>query len=215
MNAVRKAQAPIVLCLMVIGVGLLTGSGCNRGRTSSKPPIHPIPNMDNQPRYETQGPGPFFADGMAMRHPVEGTIARGHLITDLARHTGRDSLGRLVWESPESISMELLNRGKDRFNIFCTPCHGRAGDGKGAATKRGMLSPPTFHQERLRNIQDGHLFDVITNGKGNMSAHRHQVPVSDRWAIVAFIRALQRSQNASIDDLPPTPTPLTEENPTR
>lgn len=215
MTVATKNRIILGLLLPVIGLVILIGPGCNRRRPSSEPPVHLVPNMDNQPRYETQGPSAFFADGMAMRHPVPGTIARGRLITDVAMHTGRDAEGKLLATSPVPVSMRLLERGRNRFDIYCSPCHGRAGDGLGAVTKRGMLSPPTFHEDRLRNIEDGHLFDVMTNGKGNMATYRYQVSPHDRWAIVAYVRALQRSQNASLDDMPPVHTPTDEESPAK
>lgn len=98
--------------------------------------------------------------------------------------------------------MQLLQRGQERFNIYCSPCHGKTGDGKGIIVQRGMLPPPSFHEARLLQAPDGHFFDVISNGIRNMPTYRHQIPVSDRWAIVAYLRALQRSQNATINDIP-------------
>ena len=102
----------------------------------------------------------------------------------------------------EALTIQLLRKGQERYNIFCSPCHGRVGDGKGIMVNRGYVPPPTFHSERLREIQDGYLYDVITNGIRNMPAYRYQVPVDDRWAIVSYLRALQRSQNASLEDIP-------------
>jgi mono/diheme cytochrome c family protein len=98
--------------------------------------------------------------------------------------------------------MELLKRGQERFNIFCSPCHGRLGDGKGIVVERGYSPPPTFHSDRVRSFPDGHIFDVITNGIRNMPPYGPQIPASDRWAIVAYFRALQRSQNATVNDIP-------------
>ena len=99
--------------------------------------------------------------------------------------------------------MQLLKRGQERFNIYCAPCHGQTGDGQGIVVQRGYLPPPSYHQDRLRKMPDGYIFDVITNGVRNMPSYRHQVPVADRWAIVSYLRALQRSQNATINDIPP------------
>ncbi|MDH3889471.1 MAG: cytochrome c [candidate division Zixibacteria bacterium] len=186
--------------------------GCHRGRPSQDTPIHVVPNMDDQPRYEAQEAGPFFDNNMAMRKPIEGTIARGQLTTDMVYNTGFVVDSQLVKKSPLPISMHLLKRGQERFDIFCSPCHGRVGDGKGVMSQRGMLPPPTLHDERMRNIEDGHIFNVITNGKNNMAAYRFQVPVADRWAIVAYVRALQRSQNATADDLPPPPVDTTQQD---
>ncbi|MEE8577131.1 MAG: cytochrome c [candidate division Zixibacteria bacterium] len=199
----------------ILALLLLLVTGCSQKRPSAEPPIHPVPNMDNQPRYETQGPSAFFSDGMAMRLPIEGTIARGQLFSDQAYHTGRYADSQLVALSPLPLSIELLKRGQNRFDIYCAPCHGRVGNGQGLVSKKGMLPPPTFHDERLRQIEDGHLFEVMTNGKGNMASYRYQVLVDDRWAIVSYIRALQRSQNASAGDLPPQPVAPEEVSPTQ
>lgn len=203
MNRAMLNHSRVALAMLIgLTCTVLLLGGCNRGQPSSEPPVHLVPNMDNQPRYETQGPGPFFDDGMAMRQPVEGTIARGQLITDAVYHTGRDARGNLVATSPVTISMALLQRGQQRFDIYCSSCHGRTGNGQGLVVKKGMIPPPSFHEDRLRRIEDGHLFDIMTNGKGNMASYRYQVPAADRWAIISYIRALQRSHNATIDDLP-------------
>ena len=176
-------------------------SGCYRGRPSDKPPIHINPNMDKQEKYTVQSKSNFFANHSAMRPPVDGTISRGNLREDMAYYQGKDEKGEFV-SSPLTIDMQLLNRGQERFNIYCTVCHGAAGEGDGIVTQRGLLPPPSFHEERLREKNDGYFFDIITNGKGNMQPYRHQVSVPDRWAIVAYIRALQRSHHASLADLP-------------
>jgi len=159
--------------------------------------------MDTQPKYRAQAESRFFADGAAMRMPVPGTVARGQAREDSARFYGLDADGKPVGSVPVPITRPLLERGRERFDIFCAPCHSRLGDGRGIMVTRGYIPPPTFHSERLRGIEDGHLFGVITNGVRNMPAYRYQVPVPDRWAIVAYLRALQRSQNATRDDVPP------------
>ena len=138
----------------------------------------------------------------AMRMPVEGTVARGWLREDVEYYTGIDSRGDTIKTSPVPTTMALLMRGQERFGIYCTPCHGRIGDGQGMVVKRGMLPPPSFHDPRLREAGDGHYFNVITNGIRNMQSYRYQVPVEDRWAIIAFVRALQRSQHSSNNDIP-------------
>lgn len=187
------------LTLLVFMTGLL---GCYQGQTSKKPPIHVNPNMDDQPKYQAQAESKFFANGQAMQKPIEGTIAFGHLREDVVYYTGKDAKGKLVKSSPVTPTLELLKRGQDRFNIYCAPCHGKIGDGQGMVVKRGMFPPPTYHQERLRVIEDGHIFDVITNGIRNMPSYKSQIPVADRWAIVNYVRALQRSHNASAKDVP-------------
>lgn len=193
----RDYQARLLILLM--GIAML---GCYQEMPSKKPPIHLNPNMDDQPKYQAQAESQFFANGQAMRMPVPGTIARGSLHENVVYYTGKDLNGNLVNISPVKPTLDVLKRGQNRYEIYCTPCHGRVGDGTGIVVKRGMFPPPTYHQERLRVIGDGHIFDVITNGIRNMPSYRAQVPVSDRWAIVNYVRALQRSQNAAAKDVP-------------
>lgn len=188
--------------VIIVTGSILVMAGCGQERLSEKAPIHLVQNMDNQPRYEIQGQNQFFADGMNDRQPIEGTIARGHLIRDIGYHTGRNDDSVWLEDSPVPVSYQLLKRGQERFDIYCAPCHGRIGDGQGAISKRGMLPPPTLHSDSLRNMSDGYLFEVMSNGKGNMPSYSYQVPVPDRWAIVQYIRALQRSQHATFGDLP-------------
>lgn len=181
-------------------------AGCLRGRPSKKPPIHVNPNMDNQPKYRAQGRSAFFADSSAMRVPVAGTVARGESRADSAYYAGRDADGEYIKRIPVEVTAGLLRRGRERFNIYCAVCHDRAGHAQGIVMQRGFKPPPqTYHGERVRKMPDGQIFNIITNGSesGIMKSYRHQVPVPDRWAIVAYVRALQRSQNASIDDIPP------------
>jgi mono/diheme cytochrome c family protein len=175
-----------------------------RERTSEKPPIHINPNMDNQPKYRPQSESDFFDNGATMRVPVAGTVARGELHASTTYYTGKDAAGNLVASMPDTVkvTMPLLKRGQVEYNVYCSPCHGRVGDGKGIMVTRGYVPPPTFHSERLREIPDGHIFDVITNGVRNMPAYRYQISVDDRWAIVAYFRALERSQNAALEDIP-------------
>ena len=183
-------------------LALLVLAGCARERPSQKPPIHFNPNMDNQEKYQAQGESRFFDDGAAMRPPVPGTVARGQLRGDPAVYTGRDASGEFVKTSPVAIDMPLLSRGRERYDIFCSPCHSRVGDGRGIMIQRGYVPPPSFHQDYVREHADGYLFDVITNGVRNMPAYAHQVPVEDRWAVVAYLRALQRSRDAALEDIP-------------
>jgi len=186
---------------LVAGLVVVLVIGC-QGRPSTSPPIHLNPNMDDQEKFEPYEANPIFSDSAAMRTPPEGTVARGTLVSDSARQLGLLGESLFVAHVPMDITMPLLERGQERFNIFCSPCHGRLGDGRGIIVQRGYVPPPSFHDERLRNVADGYIFNVITNGIRNMKSYRHQVPVDDRWAIVAYVRALQRSQNATIDDVP-------------
>jgi mono/diheme cytochrome c family protein len=173
--------------------------------------------MANQPRYKPLVASSVFPNGAASRLPVAGTIARGQLQDDDAFFTGKVN-NQLVTEIPpralEGRSMaELLTHGQNRFNVFCSHCHGEIGGGAGGAdemraevgmvVKRGYPMPQTYHQPRLREAPVGHFFDVITNGLGRMPAHGYLIPPADRWAIVAYIRALQLSQNAPRDQLSP------------
>jgi mono/diheme cytochrome c family protein len=180
---------------------VFAAAGCMRDLPKDKPPLKLETNMYQQPRYETQSESQFFADGATMRTAPEGTVARGFLNDDAIYFTGKDDKGQLAAKIPIPVTMDLLKRGQERFNIYCSPCHSRLGDGTGMVVKRGLVPPPTFHDDRLRTIADGHIFDVITNGIRNMPPYRYQVPVADRWAIVAYFRALQRSHNATVNDL--------------
>ena len=159
-------------------------------------------DMYDQPRYEPLEASRFFDDGMASRSLVPGTIARGQLDADDALYTGRED-GQPVQENPLEITPELLARGEQRFNIYCSVCHSRTGDGNGMIVRRGFRRPPSFHIDRLRSAPDGHFFDVITHGFGAMPSLAHQVRPEDRWAITAYLRALQLSQYANPDLLTP------------
>jgi len=158
-------------------------------------------DMHNQPKYRGLRPSTFFADGSSARPLVAGTVARGTLQDDEAFFTGKVS-NVDVKELPIAVDEALLNRGQERFNIYCTPCHDRTGAGNGMVVQRGYRQPPSFHIDRLRQADAGHFFDVMTNGFGAMSDYKVQVDARDRWAIVAYIRALQLSQHAGVADIP-------------
>jgi mono/diheme cytochrome c family protein len=147
-------------------------------------------NMTSQPKYAEYEPAPLFRNGQTLQAPAPGTVARD----DFARAE------QIATKPP--LTPQLLARGRDRFDIFCAPCHDRVGNGDGMIVQRGMPRPPSLHDDRLRQASDQHLFDVITHGYGVMYAHGDRVPPRDRWAIVAYIRALQLSQHASLDDVP-------------
>jgi mono/diheme cytochrome c family protein len=158
--------------------------------------------MHDQPRYEPLETSSFFDDHRASRPVLPGTVARGQLDEDDAFHTGsRD--GALVSELPVPVTAELLARGRERYDIYCSPCHDRVGYGRGMIVQRGYKEPPSFHQERLREVPAGYLYQAITNGFGVMPSSAVQVHERDRWAIVAYLRALQLSQNARESDVPP------------
>jgi mono/diheme cytochrome c family protein len=170
-------------------------------------------DMQNQPRYEPLEQSDFFANDMASRPLVAGTVARGQLNEDVAFQTGKDSDGRFIADVPLELSREMLERGQNRFNIYCTPCHARTGDGDGMVVQRGFKRPPSFHIERLREAPAGHFFDVMTNGFASMPSYAVQIEPRDRWAIVAYIRVLQRSQYATLEDVPPDQRQQLEEMP--
>jgi hypothetical protein len=160
-------------------------------------------DMANQPKYRAQRGSPFFDDGRTERPRVAQTVARGEVTPDDAFHTGRVPGGDYLREPPMPVTRELLLRGRERFEVFCAPCHDRVGRGEGIVVRRGFRRPTSFHTERLREAPAGHYFDAITNGFGVMPSYAAPVATADRWAIVAYIRALQRSQNARLADVPP------------
>jgi mono/diheme cytochrome c family protein len=158
-------------------------------------------DMQDQPKYRPQRPSNFFADGRSERQPVEGAVARGTLNEDTAFYEGKDANGDDIKEFPLAIDRAVLRRGQQRFDVYCAPCHGRIGNGLGMIVRRGFKQPPSYHTDRLRQAPVGHLYDVITNGYGAMLNYASQVQPRDRWAIVAYIRALQYSENAPLADL--------------
>jgi Cytochrome C oxidase, cbb3-type, subunit III len=166
--------------------GLFLAGGCQYLRQ----------DMANQPKNRPLSPSEFFEDGRSERPLVENTVAHGSLANDeLAVPKESNAF-------PLPIDMKLLERGQERYRIFCTPCHGLQGDGNGMIAIRGMKHPPSYHQDRLRQAPNGYFYDVVTNGFGQMLGYAAQIPPSDRWAIIAYIRALQLSRNARVADLP-------------
>lgn len=167
-----------------------------RGQKFDHQPIHPNMNMDQQERFEAQEENPFFEDGRSMRMPVEGTVARGNLREDKAYYQGINEDSSFVEHIPVDITKSFLKRGQKQYNTYCATCHGITGDGQGIIMtgQYGYVPAPSYHIDRLRDIEDGYLYSTIANGIRNMPAYAHQVKVEDRWAIVAYIRALQRSQ---------------------
>jgi mono/diheme cytochrome c family protein len=158
-------------------------------------------DMHDQPKYQPFERNAFFADQRASRPLVPGVVARGHLDEDQAFFTGLAG-GAPVSTNPLPLTRDVLLRGQERFNIYCSPCHDRVGAGEGMIVQRGYKQPPTFHSDRLRAVPDGYLFQVMTNGFGTMPTYAPQVSARDRWAIVAYIRALQYSQHATLADVP-------------
>jgi mono/diheme cytochrome c family protein len=176
-----------ISCLLLAACCLLLVVGCRQ-------------QMAETGREKPLDQSAFFEDRRLARPLVPGTVARGQLKADAAFYTGK--VGDALVESlPVPLSKDLLERGRDRYQIFCTPCHGRVGTGEGAVTKRGLRPPPSYHIPRLREAPLGHFFDVMTNGFGVMPDYAGQVPAADRWAIAAYIRTLQVSQGISVADL--------------
>jgi mono/diheme cytochrome c family protein len=177
-----RASVPLWLC-SVVAVG-----GCRQ-------------DMHDQPKYKPLAKSDFFADGRAARPLPQGTVARGQLREDDLLYTGKVG-GVFTERLPLPIDLELLRRGRERYGIYCTPCHGASGEGDGMIVRRGYRKPSSFHVDRLRNERAGYFFDVMTSGFGAMPDYASQVSVRDRWAIVAYIRALQLSQHATLAEVP-------------
>lgn len=175
--------------LLLTSLLALAGAGCRQ-------------DMHDQAKFEPLEASPFYADGAASRVPPEGTVARGQLRADGIYYTGMTAEGDLVARIPIALTPELVARGRERFNAFCSPCHGQLGNGRGMIVRRGFKQPNSFHTARLRTAPDGYFYDTITNGFGQMSSYAPQIEPRDRWAIVAYIRALQLSQGAVLGDLP-------------
>lgn len=189
----KKVSFALVCLLAFIGLSC-------RGQESRKPPIHLNPNMDIMPRYNPYGSNPFFADKRNMRPIPEGTVAYGHLQTDSAKFYG--SVGGVFAKNPFPMSAELLTRGQERYTIYCTPCHGMLGNGKGIVATKGLVPPPNYHDSTYLKMSDGQIYQAINQGVRTMQPYGPMIPMEDRWAIVAYIRALQRSQHATMADVP-------------
>jgi len=189
--------------LLLLLFCLLFLTGCFRGSKFEDPPIHLNPNMDNQPKYRSLEESYFFEDGSTMRKPIEGTVAVGRYNEDVSFISGKNKDGSYVADNPIILTREILDRGQDRYNIYCAPCHSQVGNGKGIITQYDYpVIPGNFHDNRIRNQPNGEMFNTITYGLRSMPAYGYQLKTEDVWAVVYYVRALQRSQNASFDDLP-------------
>jgi len=201
----------ILSVLAVIGIAGCRYTGTGNG--SRRPPIELFPDMVRQPKPRPQSPSEFFQDEISSRVHPEGTIARSkpreingkavYAFEDSPVNTGRIT-GTTNWveNNPLPISHQLIERGQQRFNIYCSPCHGTAGDGRGITSKYGMVAMANFHDKRLVDMTDGEIFNTITYGKNLMGSYGANVAPEDRWAIIAYVRVLQRSQLATVDDVP-------------
>ncbi|NKB25746.1 MAG: c-type cytochrome [Kiritimatiellae bacterium] len=178
-----------MICL-VSGSLLLFGNGCELRK-----------RMYDQPKYEPLEQSDFFGDARSARALVEGTVPRGHLNEDMHLYEGKIN-GAFADTVPFPITKEVLKRGQNRYNIYCAVCHDRAGYGNGMIVQRGFKRPSSYHIDRLRKEKPGYLYDVINRGFGSMPSYSHQLNPEDRWAVVAYIRALQLSQSATLEDVP-------------
>lgn len=176
-----------------------------RGSRSTKPPLEVFPDMDRQAKYKAQAESRFFADGRTDRPLPVGVIARGELREDDEVFLGKNAAGQWLAGFPKAISVDakLLERGRERFTLYCSPCHGALGDGNGITKQYGMGATPSYHDDRLRKIADGEIYNTITNGKNTMLPYADKILPEDRWAVVAYVRALQRAQLGTAKDVPP------------
>jgi mono/diheme cytochrome c family protein len=209
----RQLLYIILILLTAVAVGV--GIAGRQGRLSRQPPIEVFPDMDRQLKLRPQQPNDFFTNGLSSQLPPPGTIARSQPVQtvngavypfeDAPVNTGRATgTTNFVETNPLPVTGQLLQRGRERFNIYCTPCHGALGDGNGITKKIGLMpTVANLQDKRIVEMADGEIFNTITHGKGLMGAHGPLVPVADRWAIIAYLRALQLSQLGSVDDLPP------------
>ncbi len=181
----RQQRGVLALAMAVV---ILAASACSY-------------NMSLQPRYSPMTRSNFFADQRSERPVIEGTVALNQMLANSPVFTGQVN-GVAIANVPVPVTLELLKRGQDRFDIYCSPCHSRLGNGEGMVVQRGFAHPPTYHSDRLRQAPDGHFFGVITEGFGRMWSYSNRVDVPDRWAVIAYIRALQLSQSAAVSDVP-------------
>jgi len=192
------------LCLLTVSVMGF------RGMISTRPPIEVFPDMDRQAKFRPQTASKFFGDGRADRLPVPGTVPHGRtpvadpafLGADEFHYAGRAADGSFARGFPVDVTERLIRRGQDRFQIYCQPCHGALGDGNGITKQYGMVATPSYHDDRLRSMAEGEIFNTITNGKNTMSPYADKLSPDDRWAVIAYVRALQRAHHGSIDEVP-------------
>jgi mono/diheme cytochrome c family protein len=185
-----------------------------RGSLSTRTPLEVFPDMDHQAKYKPQADSAFFADGRADRRTPPGAVPFGRksdaadanfLKADSSLFEGKDANGAFIKGFPSAITVDatFMAHGKDRYTVYCTPCHGALGDGNGITKQYGMGATPSYHDDRLRNMADGEIFNTITHGKGNMLSYADKLTSQDRWAVIAYVRALQRAAHATVADVPP------------
>lgn len=188
----------LIYALAVITVVSIMGF---RGRTFTEPPLEIFPDMDRQSKYKPQSVSEFFADGRTDRQPVNGTVARGFLRDDDFLHYGKDGE---AWARgfPMEVTRDLIEHGRKKYDIYCISCHGGNGDGNGVTKFRGMAITPSYHDDRLRDMPEGEIFNTLTHGIRLMGPYKDKLTVEDRWAVIAYMRVLQRAQNARVEDVP-------------
>ncbi len=193
-----------VYLITFFAVVLAVGALGFRGSVATKPPLEVFPDMDRQAKYMPQAASPFFADGRADRPLPVGVVARGDLRPDAHLSAGRTPAGEFARGFPASLAIDnvLMARGKERFDIYCAVCHGQNGDGKGIVTNYGWGAPVSFHSDLYRAMPEGDLYNTITNGKNTMFGYGDKLDTRDRWAVVAYLRALQRAHHGSAADVP-------------
>ena len=195
----------VTFFVVVLGISIL---GLRGTKFTSAPmdvfPEWAFPGMKHQPKPYAQGTSAFFADGRSDRMPVAGTVQRSMLRDDEPLDHGKTATGAFARGFPATLPVDfkLLERGKDRYTIYCAPCHGAIGDGNGITKKYGMGATPTYHDDRLRQIAEGEIYQTITNGKNNMLSYADKLVPADRWAVIAYVRALQRAQTGTAADVP-------------
>ncbi len=199
----------VVLAVSILGF---------RGSISTRTPLQIFPDMDQQAKYKPQAESAFFADGRADRPQPAGTVPFGrlsdaadpdYLAADPEVFTGKTASGDWLKGIPASITVnaKLMERGRERYTIYCAPCHGALGDGNGITKQYGMGATTSYHDDRLRNMADGEIFNTITHGKANMLSYSDKVVPQDRWAIISYVRALQRAENGTVEDVPASHKP--------
>lgn len=187
-----------------LAVATVVGVAGFRGAKSQKPPLEVFPDMDRQPKLRPQTTAGFggFADGLSSRLPVTGTVARGSGFETGPLNTGKNADGSWADANPVPVTLELLRTGRERYTIYCAPCHSPAGDGKGVTTRFGMAAVANLHDERLVKMADGEIFNTITHGKNLMGPYADKLAPAQRWAVVAYVRALQLSRLGRKEDIP-------------
>jgi mono/diheme cytochrome c family protein len=190
--------------IFVLTCAVIAGVFGQRGKISRKPPLEVFSDMDRQPKIRPQTPSDFFADGKSSRLPVEGTVARGSHYLDEPLNTGLvTGTTNFLAATPIRVTDQVMARGHQRFEIYCTPCHGLQGDGNGVIKNFGLATTRSLHEPRIVQMTDGEIFNVITHGRNTMGAYASQIRAEDRWAVVAYVRALQLAQLGQPGDLPP------------